>query len=96
MDTVTLDIDQWRISDGWFDVSGRWNPVADQVRALLRATIDDKLQAEDQDPGPPVWFVHPGERHRLWNACDLRLEDGTEVSDSETDSGSVLPADLPL
>ena len=96
MNTVTLDIDQWRISDGWFDVSGTWNPVSDQVRALLRATIDDKLQAEDQDPGPPVWFVHPGERHRLWNACDLRLEDGTEVSDSETDGGSVLPADLPL
>lgn len=96
MGAVAVGLDQWRISDGWFDVTGGWHEVPAEVRARLRATIDQKLRAEDQEPPPPVWIVTRGEQQQLQGPCDVQLEDGTWVDDSDTAGGVVLPPDLPL
>lgn len=94
--SMSTPMDEWRIADGWFDIAGRWNPVSEDVRRLLRNTIDEKMRQEDQQPAPPVWFVRAGEHHDLQGACDLVLEDGTQVDRRSMGGGTVLPPDLPI
>lgn len=98
-------LDLWRISDGWHDVRGHWNPVSEVLRDRLRNSIDEKLREEDSHPAPPVWFVHPGETHELHSTCDIHLEPAPGHSAQPISSLSghpdllavnSLPSDLPL
>ncbi len=82
--------DQWGIADGWSSTDGTWMEPDPQVRDELRCA----LGAEEHPEGPPtapVWFVHPGQLHRLRSPCTLTLEDSTEVGELVA-----LPPDLPL
>lgn len=89
-------IDQWRISDGWFDIAGRWNPVDPHVRQRLRDSIDAKLHPQDPGSANHIWFVRPGEHHDLGGPCDVVTEDGSDLSGGGSADGLSLPEDLPL
>jgi 4-alpha-glucanotransferase len=73
------------IADGYFDIGGTWHPVPDHVRAALVEVVAPVSDAR------PMWFVHPGEEHRLLGPCELVLEDGASLGTIEA-----LPPDLPL
>ncbi len=66
-----VTVDEWGITEGYHDVGGVWHPVDPVVRDSIRAAMGEP------QPGRPVWFVAQGSHHRLWNECDLTLEDGT-------------------
>jgi 4-alpha-glucanotransferase len=78
-------VDEWGITDGFHDIDGGWHSTTEPVRNALRAAMGDPQS------GDPLWFVHPGDEHELWNPCRLVLEDGD-------DRGVVhrLPNDVPL
>ena len=80
-----IAVDQWGITDGYHDVQGAWHPTGSATRAALRESMGEPQH------GRPMWFVEHGSTHRLWNANELVLEDGTS-------RGTVhdLPADLPI
>ena len=64
-------VDEWGITDGYLDVAGTWHPIDPVVRDRIRTAMGEP------EPGPPLWFVEQGTAHRLWNPCELVLEDGT-------------------
>ena len=78
-------MDEWGITDGFYDVAGTWHPIDPGVRERIRASMGEPL------PGPPLWFVAAGTRHDLWNACELVLEDGTSWGVRHD-----LPAEVPI
>lgn len=80
-----VSVDAWGITDGYHDVHGRWHPTPDATRAALRAAMGEPQH------GRPMWFVEHGTTHRLWNANELVLEDGTSLGAVDE-----LPADLPI
>ncbi len=73
------------IADGYFDIAGAWHPTPDHVRAALDDVLAPVADAR------PLWFVHPGEEHRLHDRCELVLEDGTSLGAIDA-----LAPDLPL
>ena len=73
------------IADGYFDIAGTWHPTPDHVRAALADVLAPVADAR------PMWFVHPGEEHRLLDPCELVLEDATSLGTIDE-----LPPDLPL
>jgi 4-alpha-glucanotransferase len=77
--------DAWGITDGYHDNDGTWHETSPEVRRALREVMGDP------DAAPPAWCINAGDTPRLWSACTVRLEDGTERGPFE-----VLPADLPL
>jgi len=77
--------DAWGITDGYHDNAGQWHETSPEVRRALRDALGDP------DAAPPAWRINAGDTPRLWNACSVRLEDGTERGPFE-----VLPPDLPI
>ncbi len=65
------DVDEWGITEGYHDVAGTWHPTDPTVRDRIRVAMGEPQAAT------PLWFVAQGSHHRLWNACELTLEDGT-------------------
>ncbi|MCB0997849.1 MAG: 4-alpha-glucanotransferase [Acidimicrobiales bacterium] len=78
-------MDEWGITDGYYDVDGIWHPIDPAVRERIRTAMGDPR------PGPPLWFVVAGTHHDLWNACELVLEDGTSWGVRHD-----LPAGVPI
>lgn len=78
-------IDEWGITDGYSDTDGQWHATNPETRAALRAAMGELPDA------PPMWFVTPGEPHRLQSTCDLLLEDG-----SSRMGLLELPVDIPI
>jgi len=78
-------VDEWGITDGYFDVAGDWHEIDPDVRDRIRASMGEP------QAGRPLWFVEQGMHHQLWNECELVLEDGTSWGRRHD-----LPAELPI
>jgi len=78
-------LDAWGIADGYHDVDGAWHPTPDATRERLRRAMGDP------QTGRPIWFVEHGTSHRLWNANEVLLEDGTNLGALDE-----LPDSLPI
>lgn len=82
--------DHWGIADGWWSTDGTWTGTDPRVRDELRGVLGAD-EHPDRPPNAHVWFVHPGDDHRLRGPCLLTLEDSTEIGEVVA-----LPPDLPL
>lgn len=85
-----MAIDRWGVADEWWSGDGRRHGTSPATRALLHALMGAG-DHPDGPPGPGPWFVAAGSAPRLWNPCEVTLEDGTVCGPWEA-----LPADLPL
>jgi len=81
--------DAWGIVDGYWDTHGEWHPTEATTAAALRQAMG--AEGDGPPSPPPMWFVPQGDRHSLWNPCDVALEDGTVLPRLDE-----LPPDLPL
>lgn len=84
-------MDRWNVADGWTGTDGRWHDVDPSTRSALQAAQGAAEHPDGPPSGPPLWFVRPGERHRLWSPCSVELEDGTRI-----DPSMDLHPELPL
>ncbi len=84
-----MSADAWGIQDGYFEIGGRWRPLAADTRARLRAAMG----ATDEAPPPasPVLVVRRGQPPRAIPPAEAVLEDGTVLR-----LEGALPPDLPL
>lgn len=82
-------VDAWSVTEGYADLAGRWHRTAEATAAALHAAMG--AHGDGPPAPPPLWFVRPGEAHRLLGLCALTLEDGTELG-----VVAQLPPDLPL
>ena len=80
-------VDEFGVTDGYFDISGTWHPTADATRAALHAAIGQPIA------GPPLWFVEHGTTPGFQTSCHLTLEDGTElgVENRADDRVAIVP-----
>jgi 4-alpha-glucanotransferase len=83
------DLGAWGVDAGYWDTSGRWHDTPEpSMRAIAEAVgVDGPVPPL----GPPMWFVRAGRLEYLQGACDLVLEDGTELPSTD-----VLPPDVPI
>ena len=87
-----MAVDAWGITDGyWSWDRERFDTPPETHAALLIAMGADGHPDGPPEPSPPMWIVTQGKTDELWNAADLRLEDGTIV-----EGVKALPPDLPL
>ncbi len=87
-----MAVDAWGITDGyWSSARVRFDTPPETRAALLRAMGADEHPDGPPEPSPPMWIVQQGATDELWNAADLRLEDGSVV-----EGVKALPPDLPL
>jgi len=66
-------VDEYGITDGYFDVEGHWWATSDTARQALRAAIGEPR------PGPPMWFLVHGDTPALNSPCHLVLDDGRDL-----------------
>jgi 4-alpha-glucanotransferase len=83
--------DAWGVDDGYWDVSGTWHGVADEVADELRASMGALDHPHGPPAGPPLWFVAAGDTPSLHSSARITLEDGGEVL-----ADRHLPPDLPI
>ena len=83
--------DAWGVDDGYWDVSGTWHGVADEVAGELRASMGALDHPHGPPAGPPLWFVAAGDTPSLHSSARISLEDGGEVL-----ADRHLPPDLPI
>lgn len=83
--------DDWGVADGWWATDGTWREVDPDTRTMLHSAQGAADHPDGPPEGPPLWFVRPGEHHRLWSPGTLTLDDGTDLDRIEE-----LPPDLPL
>jgi 4-alpha-glucanotransferase len=82
-------MDAWSITSGYLDIEGRWHPTAPETQDALRRAM--RADGDHPPTPPPMWFVRPGEAHRLLGLCALALEDGSDLG-----VVAQLPPDLPI
>jgi 4-alpha-glucanotransferase len=84
--------DPWGIDDGYWDASGHWHPTSPETMTALREVMGSG-DAADVPPGEDagVWVVQVGRAEPLLGACELALEDGSEMR-----ADGALPPDLPI
>lgn len=83
--------DEFGVAAGWYSVDGTATFADPGARAELRDALGDADHPSGPPPGPPCWFVRPGEQHEVWSPGVVVLEDGAEVEVTHR-----LPPDLPL
>lgn len=83
--------DDFGVAAGWYSVDGTATPADPAARAELRDALAGSEHPSGPPPGPPRWFVRPGEEHHVWSPGVVLLEYGGEVEVPHQ-----LPPDLPL
>lgn len=83
--------DEWGVADGWWATDGTWRDADGATRDRLHRAQGAAEHPEGVPADPPMWFVHPGEEHRLWSPATLVLEDATTLRADQH-----LPSELPL
>ncbi len=81
----TSDVDEYGVTDGYFDVEGGWHPTPAEVREVLREAIGVP------QPGRPMWFVEHGSAGRLDTPSHLVLDDGRDLGVVDR-----IPPDAPI
>ncbi len=77
-----MAVDAWGITDGyWSSDRVHFETSPDTRAALLAAMGADEHPDGPPDPSPPMWIVTQGATDALWSPADLRLEDGSIVTD---------------
>ncbi len=91
-----MQLDRWRVSDGYFNTAGHRVETDPDIRralhkSLSRGSTQEDGAALDGAALVPTWFVTHGDPAELSSPARLALEDGTQVTATDA-----LPPDLPL